>query len=106
MNNLKQTDVQPVYLFPTGGRGLELANHISLIQYITLLQKLLDMDYLNPENPTVLRRALTGVAGINTNGITITYQLHQQFLKNQVRIFTPRKNTNQNSTIRFETINH
>ena len=45
MNNLKQTDVQPVYLFPTGGRGLELANHISLIQYITLLQKLLDMDF-------------------------------------------------------------
>ena len=57
--SLKQSDVQPVYLFLKGGRGIGKSHLINSI-YHTIT---------NPENPTVLLMAPTGA--ININGTTM-----------------------------------
>ena len=69
MNSLKQTDVQPVYLFLTGGGGVGKSHLINSIYHTTT--KTFRHGITNPENPTVLLMAPTGVAAININGTTI-----------------------------------
>ena len=69
MNSLKQTDVQPVYLFLTGGGGVGKSHLINSIYHTTT--KTFRHGITNPENPTVSLMAPTGVAAININGTTI-----------------------------------
>ena len=69
MNSLKQTDVQPVYLFLTGGGGVGKSHLINSIYHTTT--KTFRNGITNPENPTVLLMAPTGVAAINITGTTI-----------------------------------
>lgn len=69
MNSLKQTDVQPVYLFLTGGGGVGKSHLINSIYHTTT--KTFRHGITNPEFPTVLLMAPTGVAAININGTTI-----------------------------------
>ena len=69
MNSLKQTDVQPVYLFLRGGGGVGKSHLINSIYHTTT--KTFRHGITNTENPTVLLMAPTGVAAININGTTI-----------------------------------
>lgn len=69
MNSLKQTDIQPVYLFLSGGGGVGKSHLINSIYHTAT--KTFRRGISNPENPTVLLMAPTGVAAININGTTI-----------------------------------
>ena len=69
MNSLKQTHVQPVYLFLTGGGGAGKSHLINSIYHT--VTKTFRHGNTNPENPTVLLMAPTGVAAININGTTV-----------------------------------
>lgn len=68
MNSLKSEEVKSTYLFITGGAG---ANKIHFIQTICLtVTKTFRHPRMNPELPTVLLIAPTGVTSININGTT------------------------------------
>ena len=69
-NNSKQpNEIEPLYLFVTGGGGTGKSHFIRSI-YHTLV-KTFRHGPSNPEMPTVLMMAPTGVAAVNINGTTI-----------------------------------
>ena len=69
MNSLKPVDVQPIHLFVTGGAGAGKSHLIKAIYHTAT--KSFGHITNNPEKPTVLLMAPTGVAAINSNGTTI-----------------------------------
>ena len=66
LNSLKSQNVEPVYLFITGG-GSAWKSHLINTIYHTVV-KIYRHAPINPENPTVLLAASTGVAVINIDG--------------------------------------
>ena len=68
-NSLKPVHVQPIYLFITGGAGAGKSHLIKAIYHTA--EKTFKHGFMNPEKPTVLLMAPTGVAAININGTTI-----------------------------------
>lgn len=68
-NSLKPVHVQPIYLFITGGAGAGKSHLIKTIYHTA--EKTFKHGFMNPEKPTVLLMAPTGVAAININGTTI-----------------------------------
>lgn len=69
MNSLKPIEVQPVYLFITGGAGAGKSHLIKTIYHT--VTKTFRQGPTNPDKPSVLLMAPTGVAAININGTTI-----------------------------------
>ena len=69
MNTLKPVQVEPIYLFITGGAGAGKSHLIKAI-YHTATKNFMHTT-MNPELPVVLLMAPTGVAAININGTTI-----------------------------------
>ena len=69
MNTLKPVDIDPIYLFITGGAGAGKSHLIKTIYHTTT--KTFRHGFTNPDKPTVLLMAPTGVAAININGTTI-----------------------------------
>ena len=69
MNSLKPVKVKPIYLFLTGGGGAGKSHLIKTIYHTAV--KTFRHPPFNPELPTVLLMAPTGVAAINVNGTTI-----------------------------------
>ena len=67
MNSLKPVEVQPIYLFFTGGGS---PGHLIKTIYHTAVKTFRHPPF-NPELPTVLLMAPTGVAAINIDGTTI-----------------------------------
>ena len=68
-NSLKPVEVQLIHLFVTGGASAGKSHQINTI-YHTTTKSFRDVTN-NPEQPTVLLMAPTGVAAININGPTI-----------------------------------
>lgn len=81
MNSLKPLHVQPIYLFITGGAGAGKSHLIKTIYHTAA--KTFRHGFTNPEKPTVLLMASTGVAAINGTMIHTTLAV----LKKQVTIF-------------------
>ena len=73
MNSLKPEEVKPIYLFITGGAGTGKRHLIQTIYHT--VTKTVRHPPMNPELPTVLLMAPTGVAAININGKTINTAL-------------------------------
>ena len=73
MNSLKQVEVEPIYLFLTRGGGAGKSHLIKTI-YHTAVKTFRHLRF-NPEFPTVLLMAPTGVAAINIDGTTINTAL-------------------------------
>jgi len=69
MNSLKPDKVKPIYLFITGGAGAGKSHLIKTIYHTAA--KTFRHACMNPELPTVLLMAPTGVSAININGTTI-----------------------------------
>ena len=69
MNSLKPVEVEPIYLFLTGGGGAGKSHLIKTIYHTAV--KTFRHPPFNPELPTVLMMAPTGVAAINIDGTTI-----------------------------------
>ena len=69
MNSLKPVEVEPIYLFLTGGGGAG-KSHLIKTMYHTAVKTFRHPPF-NPELPTVLLLAPTGVAAINIDGTTI-----------------------------------
>ena len=69
MNSLKPVEVEPIYLFLTGGGGARKSHLIKTIYHTAV--KTFRHPPCNPELPTVLLMAPTGVAAINIDGTTI-----------------------------------
>ena len=69
MNSLKPVEVEPIYLFLTGGGGAGKSHLIKTIYYTAV--KTFRHPPFNPELPIVLLMAPTGVAAINIDGTTI-----------------------------------
>ena len=69
MNSLKPVEVQPIYLFLSGGGGAGKSHLIKTIYHTAV--KTFRHPPFNPELPTVLLMAPTGVAAINIDGTTI-----------------------------------
>ena len=69
MNSVKPENVEPIYLFLTGGGGAGKSHLIKVIYYT--VTKTFRHGPTNPEKPAVLLMAPTGVAAININGTTI-----------------------------------
>ena len=69
MNSLKPEDVKPLHLFLTGGGGAGKSHLIKAIYHTTV--KTFRHFSVNPELPTVLLLAPTGVAAINIDGTTV-----------------------------------
>ena len=75
MNSLKPVEVEPIYLFLSGGGGAGAGkSHLIKTMYHTAV-KTFRHPPLNPELPTVLMIAPTGVAAINIDGTTIIQDL-------------------------------
>ena len=68
-NSLKPDKVEPIHLFITGGAGAGKSHLIKAIYHTVV--KTFKHAPLNPELPTALLMAPTGVAAININGTTI-----------------------------------
>ena len=68
-NSLKPVQVEPIYLFITGGAGAGKSHLIRAI-YHTATKNFMHTT-MNPELPVVVLMAPTGVAAININGTTI-----------------------------------
>ena len=68
-NSLKPVQVPPVHLFITGGGGAGKSHLIKAIYHT--VTKSFRYTSMNPELPTVLLMAPTGVAAINISGTTI-----------------------------------
>ena len=73
LNCLKCKEVEPIYLFITGGGGAGKSHLIKTIYHTVV--KTFRYGGMNPENPTVLLLAPTGVAAINIDGTTINTAL-------------------------------
>ncbi|XP_028414140.1 uncharacterized protein LOC114537203 [Dendronephthya gigantea] len=69
LNSLKPVDIDPIYLFLTGGGGAGKSHVIKTIYHTAV--KTFRHPPVNPELPTVLLMAPTGVAAINIDGTTI-----------------------------------
>ena len=71
MNSLKPLEihVEPFYLFITGGGGAGKSHSIKAIYHTAV--KTFRQNPINPELPTVILMAPTGVAAINIDGTTI-----------------------------------
>ena len=69
MNSLKPVEIEPLYLFLTGGGGAGKSHLIKTIYHTAV--KTFRHPPINPELPTVLLMAPTGVAAINIDGTTI-----------------------------------
>ena len=69
LNTLKPSKVDPIHLFVTGGGGAGKSHLITAIYHT--VTKTFRHAPLNPELPSVLLMAPTGVAAININGTTI-----------------------------------
>ena len=73
MNSLKPVEIEPLYLFLTGGGGAGKSHLIKTIYHTAV--KTFRHPPINPELPTVLLMAPTGVAAINIDGTTINTDL-------------------------------
>ena len=73
LNSLKSQNVEPIYLFITGGGGAGKSHLIKTIYHTVV--KTYKYAPINPEKPTVLLTAPTGVAAINIDGTTINTAL-------------------------------
>ena len=73
LNCMKPKKVEPIYLFITGGGGAGKSHLIKTIYHTVI--KTFRYGGMNPENPTALLSAPTGVAAININGTTINTAL-------------------------------
>ena len=73
LNSLKSVEIEPIYLFITGGGGAGKSHLIKTIYHTAV--KTFRHPPINPELPTVLLLAPTGVAAININGTTINTAL-------------------------------
>ena len=69
MNSLKPVEVEPIYLFLSGGGGAG-KSHLIKTMYHTAVKTFRHPPF-NPDLPTVLLLAPTGVAAINIDGTTI-----------------------------------
>ena len=69
MNSSKPVEIEPLYLFLTGGGGAGKSHLIKTIYHTAV--KTFRHPPINPELPTVLLMAPTGVAAINIDGTTI-----------------------------------
>ena len=69
LNSLKPVDVKPIYLFLTGGGGAGKSHLIKTIYHTAV--KTFRHPPFNPELPTVLLLAPTGVAAIHIDGTTV-----------------------------------
>lgn len=69
MNSFKPVVVQPVYIFLTGGGGAGKSHLIKTIYHTAV--KTFRHPPINPELPTVLLMAPTGVAAINIDAATV-----------------------------------
>lgn len=66
---MEQIELQPIHVFLTGGEGAGKSHLINAICHT--VTKTFRHGISNPEKPTVLLMAPTGVAVININGTTI-----------------------------------
>ena len=73
MNTLKPQDVKEIFLFVTGGAGTGKSHLIKTIYHA--ITKTFTYAPMNPELPSVLLLAPTGVAAINIHGTTINTAL-------------------------------
>ena len=73
LNSLKPVEIEPIYLFITGGGGAGKSHLIKTIYHTAV--KTLRHPPINPELPTVLLMTQTGVAAINIDGTTINTAL-------------------------------
>ena len=69
MNSLKPVQVEPLYLFLTGGGGAGKSHVIKTIYHTAV--KTFRHPSVNPELPIVLLMTPTGVGAINIDGTTI-----------------------------------
>jgi hypothetical protein len=69
LNSLKRIELKPIYLFLTGGGGAGKSHLIKTIYHTAV--KTFRHPPFNPELPTVLLLAPTGVAAINIDGTTV-----------------------------------
>ncbi len=73
LNTLKPSKVDPIQVFVTGGRGAGKSHLIKALYHT--VTKTFRYAPMNPELPSVLLMAPTGVAAININGTTVNTAL-------------------------------
>ena len=72
-NSLKPEKVEPIHLFVSGGAGAGKSHLIKTIYHTAV--KTFKHAPVNPELPTVVLMAPTGVAAISINGTTVNTAL-------------------------------